>query len=589
MKWLSFLWRQPRAWVAKPRAVNPCTSSGKIVPSSRVIKRQRGKQILVTAVATCLTLTMAACASLPDSGPVREGEVNRDARNPLAQLASGPVDGSTPEKLLADFQQACAAGTYDDYGIARQFLSAAQRRSWKPQAQVTVLKPKNELKVEFNSTDNTATGTGQPILRLSKAGIEKDYHAEETFKYQLVKENDQWRINALPDGVVLTSSAFKNAYGKRNVYYWSSDRRFLIPDPRWVPRKNSPQHLLEALFSGPTADLKGALHLPEILEKVPSNLVTLQGKKAQVELPETVRLRSEADISQLYQQLRLTLLDVAGIEEVIVTQYDAVLSDPSEQPVSTPKRKMLGIRNGEVIEESDSQNGVFNSAADLSGIVTWPTPSTSDFQVAIRGGNELVRLQRGKAPVVLYRGKNLRNPQIDPWGWVWTGDSSKPGDLVAVNAHSRVVTVKVPSEGEWKIPFFALSSPGVRGLVVWQIGYSFQGQQVTVIRSEDGTPTQVVATPNKTAVLRDVLSVAWIDSGQVAILQGGSSPKVHIAAINSYDDSFEPALNARYLVPNPPDGNVQVVTDRTVRMVHIEQSWRVVGNGVSYPAFAGSG
>ena len=160
---------------------------------------------------------------------------------------------------------------------------------------------------------------------------------------------------------------------------------------------------------------------------------------------------------------------------------------------------------------------------------------------------------------------------------------------MAVNAHSRVVTVKVASEGEWKIPFFALSSPGVRGLVVWQIGYSFQGQQVTVIRSEDGTPTQVVATPNKTAVLRDVLSVAWIDSGQVAILQGGSSPKVHIAAINSYDDSFEPALNARYLVPNPPDGNVQVVTDRTVRMVHIEQSWRVVGNGVSYPAFAGSG
>ncbi|MFR2393733.1 MAG: hypothetical protein ACLS7Q_06185 [Varibaculum cambriense] len=68
-------------------------------------------------LSTFLAFSVAACASLPDSGPVHEGEVNPDSRNPLAQLATGPIDGSTPKKLLADFQQACAAGTYDDFEL----------------------------------------------------------------------------------------------------------------------------------------------------------------------------------------------------------------------------------------------------------------------------------------------------------------------------------------------------------------------------------------------------------------------------------------------------------------------------------------
>lgn len=161
------------------------------------------------------------------------------------------MDGSSPEKLLADFQQACAAGTYDDYGIARQFLTTSQRRRWKPQQQVTVLKPKTELKIVFDAETNTASGAGQPSLRLNKAGISQKIRTEETVRYSVEKENGQWRISSLPDGVVLTHSAFKNAFAKRNVYYWSNDHRFLVPDPRWVPRKNGAQHLWSRYFSVP--------------------------------------------------------------------------------------------------------------------------------------------------------------------------------------------------------------------------------------------------------------------------------------------------------------------------------------------------
>lgn len=126
----------------------------------------------------------------------------------------------------------------------------------------------------------------------------------------------------------------------------------------------------------------------------------------------------------------------------------------------------------------------------------------------------------------------------------------------------------------------------MRGLVVWQVGYSFQAQLVTLVRGEDGTPQQIIPAQDKTEVMRDVISAVWINSGQVAILQGGSSPKVQVFGINSYDESFDAPVNAQYLVPNPPDGNVEVVTDRGSRLGHIEQSWRVLGSDIFYPAYS---
>lgn len=199
-----------------------------------------------------------------------------------------------------------------------------------------------------------------------------------------------------------------------------------------------------------------------MMKKIPSSLVVLQNKKARVELPDTVHLRSQLEVDQLYQQLRATLLDVSGIDEVVLSQNGSSLAGSNEQSAASPKPVMLGVKNGEVVEESESRNGVFTAQTNGDYDITWPTPSnpTTDFHVAIRGGNELVRLQRGKAPVVLYRGNNLRAPQVDAWGWAFTGDSTQEGALVAVNARGATVELKLPTDSNWKIPFFALSSPG---------------------------------------------------------------------------------------------------------------------------------
>lgn len=588
MNWLSFQRLQLQRYLPRSWRNAPLVPSRKVSASSKSEKISPWRRTWLGVLTAFLVFSISACAALPDSGPVHEGEVNPDSRNPLAQIASGPIDGSSPEKLLADFQQACAAGTYDDYGIARQFLTAATRHSWQPQTQITVLKPATELKIAVTDEANSVTGSGQAVLRVNKVGIRQNFRQEETFKYELAKEDGQWRISSLPDGVVLTNTAFKNAFSKRNVYYWSSDHRFLIPDPRWLPRKNIAQYLLTALFSAPSSDLEGAVSMPETIKKIPSNLVSMQGRKAMVELPDTLRFQSEEEMNLLYRQVRATLLDLSGIDEVAVSQNGQALPDQTEQPAAAKKQTMLGVKNGEVIEESDTRNGVFTAAKDLAGEITWPTPGPagSDLQVAIRGGKELVRLQRGKVPEVLYRGENLRAPQIDPWGWAWTGDASKPGDLVAVNSRFQVVRVKIPEGENEKIPFFALSSPGVRGLLVWQVGYSFQGTAVTVIRDAGGTPTQIVTGERATELLPDVTSVAWVDSGQVAILQAGSAPKIQVLGVNSYDESFEAAPKSQYLVPNPPDGDVQVVNDRGVRLGHIQQAWRALGSDVTYPAFA---
>lgn len=101
---------------------------------------------------------------------------------------------------------------------------------------------------------------------------------------------------------------------------------------------------MESLFFGPSDDLSPAVSAPVTMKKIPSNLVVTQSQRATVALPDTVHLRSQLEVDQLYQQLRATLLDVSGIDEVMLSQNGSSLAGSSEQPAASPKPIMLGVK-----------------------------------------------------------------------------------------------------------------------------------------------------------------------------------------------------------------------------------------------------
>ena len=107
MNWLTYRRQHRVRRLLRTRRKDPLASLGKLSAPSQTLRHEKNgvrQRFCLGIVSAFLVFSVAACASLPDSGPVHEGQVDSDSRNPLAQLASGPIDGSSPEKLLADFQ-----------------------------------------------------------------------------------------------------------------------------------------------------------------------------------------------------------------------------------------------------------------------------------------------------------------------------------------------------------------------------------------------------------------------------------------------------------------------------------------------------
>jgi len=215
-----------------------------------------------------VALTLAAavaftgCASVPDDSPVQV--LKRVTEGGAPPLPPGPAEGADPAEIVRGFVNASGSSA-DRRGAARRFL-APEAADWDDDAGLTVLEGQLDT-VPAPGAPAPATGVttirvrGTAIGRLTNGGAFEPDEEPLEFDVGVARRGGQWRITALPDGVVVPLEAFRNNYRPVKVYFVDPTRRTVVADLRHLPALPvgaQSARVVELLLGGPSAALLGA-------------------------------------------------------------------------------------------------------------------------------------------------------------------------------------------------------------------------------------------------------------------------------------------------------------------------------------------
>ncbi|MEU3795309.1 LpqB family beta-propeller domain-containing protein [Streptomyces fructofermentans] len=326
-------------------------------------RRGRRRPVHAGVYACCGVVLMTGCASMPDNGGLRDVESSQRPEAQVRVFAMPPRENAQPEEIVQGFLEAL---TSDDQGFetARKYLTEEASAKWRPNQSTTVLADGPNTVAE-HSNSREATGdyayalTGARVARVDSqfayepaAGrYDESVHLTESRKKDGTK---QWRIDALPQGLVMGLSDFQRNYESVNKYYFASNAEDgpdgqlgAVADPVYVREQVDPMtQMVTSLLKGPTSWLK-----PVVRSSFPTG--TALKKNAELAPDEqnrlTVPLNAKADrvgqyvCTEMAAQILFTLQDLTptGIDEVEIQR-----SDGTQSCVLTDKRAEIYVAHG---------------------------------------------------------------------------------------------------------------------------------------------------------------------------------------------------------------------------------------------------
>ncbi|MFI0164140.1 LpqB family beta-propeller domain-containing protein [Streptomyces sp. NPDC017095] len=227
-------------------------------------RRRPGRAVAYAALGTVL---LAGCASMPDSGDLRDVESTPRQDTGVRVFAMPPADGAGPGEIMQGFLEAL---TSDDpeYDTARKYLTNDAARTWRPERSTMVLANGPSIETDCSPGGREETNSVTCVLtgsRVATVDTQQAYQpAQGSYrkKLHLTKNhgNGQWRIDGLPDGVVMGKSDFQRNYTSVDKYYFASNtavgesgQPVAVADPVFVRSKVDPTtQLVRSLLNGPT-------------------------------------------------------------------------------------------------------------------------------------------------------------------------------------------------------------------------------------------------------------------------------------------------------------------------------------------------
>ncbi|MFG2377208.1 LpqB family beta-propeller domain-containing protein [Streptomyces sp. NPDC048504] len=228
----------------------------------------RRKPARAAAYVAMGVVVLAGCASMPDSGDLRGVESTPRQDTQVRVFAMPPREDASQGEIVQGFLEAL---TSDDpnYKTARMYLSAKAARNWQPELSTTVLADGPSTEAVRPPVGREDTGTFTYTLtgdRVATVDSQQAY-APADGKYSkavhLTKDakSGQWRIDDLPQGVVMGESDFQRNYMSVNKYYFASNttagtssQPIAVADPVFVRRRVDPMtQMVRSLLNGPTS------------------------------------------------------------------------------------------------------------------------------------------------------------------------------------------------------------------------------------------------------------------------------------------------------------------------------------------------
>ncbi|QMV23207.1 hypothetical protein GQS52_17120 [Streptomyces sp. SCUT-3] len=530
--------------------------------------RRRGVRAAVAAVA--LSLLAAGCAAMPSSGEVKAVEDDRraDADSQVQVFGVKPQGGESPEALVRGFLEATTSDEAE-YDTAKEYLSPDALKQWNPYAGVTVLAG-GPVARAVPGRSGTGEGGGQRVRvevsgsRVAHVDRKHAYSpAGEEYEgaFQLSRNDDgEWRIDRLPDGLLLGESDFQRLYRSVNIYYYASPadgrgdasdgRDVLVADPVYLRARIDPvTETVQALLEGPTAWLD-----PVADSAIPQGtslrsdgpLAPDDEGELRVRLSGRIGRSGRAECERMAAQVLHTVQEQPSAKlgkVVLADDKDAeVCSLSRDQAAVYDPASIAGTAARQYYIDADSRLRSLAVGEDRSAPVPGPL---GDGRVKL--GSVAVARDEESAAGVTHDGRQLyvtgldtgadlgepllvsgaakaedglSAPSWDGQGDLWIADRDPRDPGLLVLRGDKKIEVAVPELDGGRIQALRVSADGVRiAMLVLRDGRT--GLQVgRVERSEgEGGPRITVAGLRPVAPqMEDVTAVSWAGSSRMVVV-----------------------------------------------------------------------
>lgn len=516
----------------------------------------------------CLMLLASACAQIPRTGPVMEGDGAAVGSQPFQPIIANPAQGATPEQIVRGFLRAMV-GTVDEYRGARQYLTRERAGSWEPRRRVVIhggaaqvhMKPGTDVPSGAEVSAASGTVVAAHSASLDENGTYSTAAAGSRFVMDitLVRESGEWRIAQVDDVILLSTQDFRFTHRSYPVYYLTLDAAFLVPVKRWLPPGGGlATRLVEQVLRGPQDWMRPALRTasPEGTRLAPPASVIVEGNTALVELTSAVREASPEDRIRLEAQLRETLRAVVDVAEVEIRvdggRLDLSGSAATPRPHAAPAGDPVLTTGGRVVRYDGQVRpaeglpaldglGATHPAIELGGggTVAVLTDDRSSLRVLTPGQG---------VPEPTLTGTDLTPPSIDRFGWVWSTAAVPSTRVSAVSGDGRRAEVRADWLGGRRVEAVRISLDGAAAAVISAGEDEAPRLDIAAVRRDGDTPTDLLRWEGGLPrdLTDDVLAVAWVAPWELVVLERTSAGAARVIDL-SLDG---PSITA----PTPPAG-----------------------------------
>lgn len=201
-------------------------------------------------VAAVCALT-AGCVQMPTEGPVEVPQVTADVEDVpgISFDPRPPRPGEPAVDIVEGFLEAMKA-TPISLTVARQFLSREAAEAWVPERQIITYAERGTP-----SGGPSTTISMKDVNLYDARGAWQRTQASRDLGLGLVEEDGEWRIDEVPDALIVPESWFDDWYQRVSLYFFDPTSAVLVPEPVFVPRgEQAASSLVRGLLLQPSEE-----------------------------------------------------------------------------------------------------------------------------------------------------------------------------------------------------------------------------------------------------------------------------------------------------------------------------------------------
>ncbi|MFB7636144.1 LpqB family beta-propeller domain-containing protein [Streptomyces sp. NPDC056149] len=598
----------------------------------------------------CAGALLAGCASMPDGGDVTavDPSPRADGDSQVRVYGVPPAEGAQPTNIVRSFLDATTSDEAD-FRTARMYLASSAKRTWRPFLMTNVLqeRPKSEPEAQPGREGGdgyTVTLAGSQVATVdgnhAYTPEEKPYRAT----IHLIKEGDQWRIDRLPDGLVLGQSDFQRIYRSVNKYYFASyksesddpkaSKNVLVADPVYLRQRIKPiTSSVDALLTGPTdwLDRVTSSAFPPGTRLAARDLSLDDSNSLQVKLSKQAVNTDTAQCKRMAAQLFFTVQDMTRASKISEVELQdpsgnslcALTQDQANQDFAAPGH------NGPAGREYfiDAEHRV----VAMSDATTEPTPVQGPFgtgqtplrSIAISRGETTAAGVSGDGRYLYVAGleagaargaplmtststsastgkgadEGLTAPSWDGLGDLWIADRDAHGSRLLRMREGKgdPEEVSVPGLGKRRIKAIKVAADGIRIAILVEDKGRTTLQLGRVER--DGTSAHPVLSVQElrpiAPQLEDVVAASWAGGSRLVVVgreAGGVQQMQFMETDGSASDAQTlPGVNGVKAVAASEDETRPLIADATEGIVRLppDANWKTVAKDGTAPVYPG--